>query len=165
MQQGGLPGSARPDDGDPLGSADLQRRNRKPEIGLREMKGEIANGDHSFLKTTALLTWLCRTTFKAVIFHEAPAASTFKSAEYSLIRVWMWPQCSTVPWTCQITRSTKPRSLWPASSVFKTLTSCTRATAPPCSCMMRPCLIFRYKSASKSPCTLRASASYMSDSV
>src|ERR1035441_827486 len=88
MQQGGLPGSARPDDGDPLGSADLQRRNRKPEIGMRELKCEIANCDHSFLKTTALLTWLCRATFMAMIFHEAPADSIFKSAEYSLIRVW-----------------------------------------------------------------------------
>src|ERR1035437_6321541 len=111
MQQSGFPRSARPDDGDPLASADLQRRNRKPEIRMRELKCEIANCDHSFLKTTALLTWLCRATFKAMIFHEAPADSIFKSAEYSLIRVWIWPQCSTVTWIFPVTHSAKLRSL------------------------------------------------------
>ena len=64
----------------------------------------------SFLKETALRTWLCRTTFMETIFHAPSCGVMPRSAVYSLTRVWMCPQCSMVPATCQVTRSTKPPS-------------------------------------------------------
>ena len=73
-----------------------------------KLKFEIGNGNHSSRTVTALFTWLCRVTVMAVIFHEPPAGSISNSAAYSLTRVWMWPQCSTVPSTCQVRRSAKP---------------------------------------------------------
>src|SRR5664279_799552 len=155
MQQCGLPRSARANDRDALSPGDVQGRNREPEIGMRELKFQTGDGDHSFLSNTVLLTRLCRETFKPVIFHDPSTGSILSSAAYSLTRRWMCPQCSTIPSTRQVTRSVKPPFPPPSTgSVFRTLTESTRAVAPPCSRMMRPCLIFRYRSASKSPFTL-----------
>ena len=121
MQQGGFPRTARPDDRDALRRGDLQRRNGEAEIGMRKMKFEIGNGDHSFLKHHRALDLALPGDVHGGDFPCGRRRVQLPSRpQYSLMRVWMWPQCSTVPSTCQVRRSTKPFLLLPsAGSAFR----------------------------------------------